>query len=286
MPVSTDSALTIAFLARRPMAAARVLAAMDAGDAAAFLETIPLRFAARALTYMSAWPAAVILTRMTAAGGAGVVRELHYQDAAAILRLTEPAVRSGILEHLSASLRRDFQTSLSYPEDTVGAHMDVAVVTLGRGHTIADACDQIRRADQGPAAQQEIFVLYSSRKLAGVVPMSALVQYAPETTIGDVTDEGIAAISARARIADIVDLEDWDEHSQLPVVSRRQHFIGALSRRSIRRATEVSALRDADAAPALPISLAGAMVTSVSGLLGMLMAPSGSARRPDAETGS
>ena len=266
-----SDALTIAFIERRPVAAGRALAAMDAGDAAALLETIPTRFVAEALANMSAWSASLILVEMEAVNGAAALREPKYQDAAAMLRLMPPQRRAAALDAVPTDLRADFETSLSFPRDTIGAHMDIAILVLPTDHTVADAVEQVRRA--APTDQQCVFVVNDDKTLVGLVLMSSLLRHPPDTALADIVIEEIPGLSARARIAGVDDDQAWDTYSHLPVTSRRDHVIGALSRRALREAMR----RETGTQAALELkplgALAAALAASVTGLAGLLAAP-------------
>lgn len=224
------SALTLAFIEQKPLTAGRVLAAMEPDDAAAFLDPVPTRYTAIALSAMGAWPASSVIGRMEAASAAAALQGLAYQDAAAILRITPVEDRPQLLGALPGKLKRDFEMSLSFPEDTVGAHMTTAIMTLTRDHTIADAIDLVSRS---PASTVEVvFIVDDEKKFIGAVSAPALLRSRKASVLGEVMDISVARISARSRLNTLVNLDAWDDYAELPVVSRQRHVIGALSRRT------------------------------------------------------
>jgi magnesium transporter len=277
------AALTIAFIDKHPISAARALSAMDPEDAAAFLESIPTRFAARVMARAGAWPCASIIARMEPSDAAAALRELSYQDAAAILRLVPADRRAPVLEEAPVKLRRDLELSLSFPEDTVGAHMTTEIAAMERGNTIADMRAQLRRAPEAEADM--VYVVNSERRLLGAISAAELLRRAPEAALGEIMDGDIEPISARARLSSVVDLEAWNHYSALPVVSLQKHLIGALSRKA---AISMGAQRHAAAdslGPSIAAAMAEAFVVSVIGLAQLTTqgAPS-TAREPDRET--
>ena len=128
--------LTLAFLEQKPLAAGRELATMDAAEAAIFLDAIPTRFAAPTLSAMGAWSASRVLSKMSETSATAILSTIDYLDAAAILRNFSVSDRKRVVSELPKKLRRDFETSLAYPDSTVGAYMTTTFMTLTEQHVI------------------------------------------------------------------------------------------------------------------------------------------------------
>jgi Mg/Co/Ni transporter MgtE len=272
--MASAPALPLAFIDRRPAAAARALTAMEPGDAAAFLQDVPARYATTAISYMSAWAACAVASLMDTESAAAALRGLHYQGAAAILRLMAPGPRERVLAELPGALRRDFRMTLSFPVDTVGAHMNTAILTQRPDHDVADARDLVRRAKKADDAC--VMVLTESHRLAGVVTPAALLRATGQTPLSEVMDAGVEPLSARVRIATVTERRDWDRYTSLPVVSRRGHVIGALSRETLRRALSEAEPLESRPVRRLPISLAEALAAAVTGLARLAVPTAGS----------
>lgn len=262
------ASLSIAFIERRPAPAANVLSSIEPGDAAAFLDAIPARFAARAISHMGPWHASLVITGMSGASGAAVLKELNYSEAAAILRLLPLDARTRLLNELPGKLRHDFETSLSFPADTVGAHMSMAALTLGRDHTVADAEDLVRQAPGADAGLA--FIVDHGGKFAGVVTAAALLRYPAQTALGDMMAVQVAPLSARARLAAVVDVADWDDYTHLPVVSRQKQVIGMLSRKVARQALNTGHTGEALPRTSVAASMAESFFISAFGLARLL----------------
>ena len=173
MPDTPD--LTMAFIKKRPESAGRVLAAMRPAVAAAFLQSIPTRFAVEAVAHMNPRPASVLVTKMGVTSGAALVRDLSFAEASAILRQIDPAVRNQLLEELPRRLRRDFEMSLAFPTDTVGAHMTTAIVTLSENDKTSDALELIKQMEGDHA--DVILVVNDKHKLVGAVTVTKLLRH-------------------------------------------------------------------------------------------------------------
>ena len=229
--MADSRALSIAFIEKHPASAARALTAMDREDAAALLEAIPSRFAGHAFAAMPAWSAAVIMSGMQEGTVAAVMQRLDYLHAAAILRLLDPHRRPGILEAVPLRLKRDFETSLSYPQDTIGAHMTIEIVALDRHNSVKNALQEVRRATH--ANVEVVYVIDGEKRLAGAVKTAALLRLRGDIALETVMDSTVEAAPARALMAGIGGLALWGEYAAIPVRSRQGQLIGALPRKAL-----------------------------------------------------
>lgn len=245
-----------------------MLAATEPDDAATFLNETPARIGARALSRMSAWSAASVLARMTTVAAAAVVRELHYQEATAALRLLPADARQALIAELPERLREDFALSLAFPDDTVGAFMNTAILSLKPEQTVGDALSAVRRSPAQEIAT--VFTVDDERRLVGMARVSALLPYDRDVLLTRVVQPCDKPLSTRARIVAVAEQVVWDDFAELPVVSRQGQLVGSLSRGTVRQA-----LGRPSGAVRLPVatggtSLAQALGATVAGLLGLL----------------
>lgn len=255
---------TLAFLHQKPLAAGRALAAMSPEEVAVFLDAIPTRIAAPALTAMGAWSASAVLSKMSATSAAAILGTIDYLDAAAILRHSAVADRERVLADLPKKLRRDFETSLVFPDSTVGAHMTTAFMTLTEQHICSDAINLIRRSAM--VNPDVILIVDASRKLAGAVTASGLVRHSSNTPLGEIMGRDIEPLSARSRLIDVERVSGWDNYPALPVVSRQQHVIGLLLRKSVSGADDRHAPFRSQSETSIPISMFEAFIVSLVGV--------------------
>lgn len=267
--MSKVSSLTTSLIEQRPETAVKVVNAMGPDDAAAFLEDLPTRHAVAILSKSSAWSASTLVSRMTPVNGAAVLAELDYQTAASIMRISDDADRQKLYAALPKRLREDLRSTLTYPDDTVGAKMSATIVVMMANQTVADAVAelrQIKRAKTGVA-----FVVDETRKLLGVANAGELLQHSNDSLLSDVIDRSVAPISARARLDTIKSLPAWDDYAHMPVVNRKKFLIGALARKTFRQPA-VQAHPDEVPAqtPSILASLASSFVASAIGLIQVL----------------
>jgi len=281
--MTNPSALTISFLEQRPSTAAQTLAEMDSNDAAAFLDSIPPRIAVRSFAHMNSWSASGLIKDMNAPSAAAVLQELDYPAAAAILRLVDEAERSALLKLLPEKLRRDLKTSLSFPDDTVGAQMTTAVLSLTKDETAAVAIALLRKSSS--ADPEPIFLVDEEKRLIGTVSPIGLLKSSASTLLIDIAERKIASLSARARVSSIARHSAWENQSYLPVLSRKKQLIGALSRAAVRELGRPQMLTEESDSVSIFAAMAGAFYESAVGL-GRLVADVDQPKRSKKQRGN
>jgi magnesium transporter len=269
--MSETAPLTLAFLERQPMAAARTLAALEPVEAAALLDHAPTRQITEVLAHAGPWSASRILQRMEPENAAAVLRAVDFRQAVAILRFAGTEEQDRLLRAAPTKLRRDFQSSLAYPEDTVGGHMTTKVLAMTGSHTVADALHEMGRAETREGDPHAVYVTDRQRKLLGVATAGVLLGQRPENSLDEIADGSIDQISARSRLSTVVHLEGWDRFPALPVISPRRHLLGALPRAALRRFAEVEEAEGLEAESSIPGAMAGAFLFSALELARLLI---------------
>ena len=224
--MSKQSPITLAFLEQKPMAAGRTLSGMQPEQAAALLDAVPTRYVTPAITAMGAWAAALIIAKMSTEDSAAALGAMDYRDAAAILRHSSLPDRERLLGALPEKLKKDFENSLAYPEDTAGARMTTSVLSLTDEHNVGDAIDLIKRS-RSPDADT-VFIVDRERKLLGAVNAAALIRYPRDTALHEIADRNVKFVSARAALESVDDYSAWADYRALPVITRQGQLIGAL----------------------------------------------------------
>ena len=101
-----------------------------------------------------------------------------------------PDLPRDVIDELLASLdtqkRARLQSTLSYPEDTVGALMDYDMVTVRADVSLEVAMRYLRRLGELPDQLDQLFVVERDDRLIGVLPLKTLLTADPERSVGDV----------------------------------------------------------------------------------------------------
>lgn len=261
---------TLAFLQSRPETAARVFNELDPEDAAALLETIPGRLAGPIVGRMAPYAAARCIELLSPDRSAGTVRGMAYLDSVSVLRLVSAPCFEAILEQLPKRLANEIRHSLTYPRQTVGANMDPRVDWLDEEDRVADALKIARRPTSRIVSH--IFLVGTGRRFVGAVRLADLLRSDPNTPLSEISDHTVRPLSNRARLANVVSAEGWDEYPILPVVGRKNNLLGGLSRKVLRE--KLAAPPDDTTAPQNALFLSqfvGAYLVTFTGLLRLIL---------------
>jgi len=94
-----------------------------------------------------------------------------------------------LLTTLDAQKRARLQSTLSYPEDTVGALMDYEMVTIRADVTLEVALRYLRRLGELPDQLDKLFVVDRDDAIIGVLPLKRLLTTDPEASVAAVMVE-------------------------------------------------------------------------------------------------
>lgn len=95
-------------------------------------------------------------------------------------------VLQDLMDSLDAQNRTRLQSTLSYSEDAVGAHMDFDIVTIREDITLEVALRYLRRLGSLPELTDKLFVVNKDGILQGVLPLKRMVVNDLEANVVDV----------------------------------------------------------------------------------------------------
>lgn len=267
--------LTLAYLELEPQAAARVLENLEAGDAAAFLETVPARLSAPVVNSMIPWFAARCLELTAPAFAAGILRQLAFDDTASLVRLLGAQTRDAVYAELPAALARRLGRSLRYPRNQVGAWVDPNAPALRTSDTIDDALRLLR---ESPPASHVFVESEDEGTFVGAVSVKSLLRGRAAMRISLLPIVRIEPLSSREPLATVAFDARWDEFLCLPVVGRRGGVLGGLSRQALHKGLREQRVPADVHAASMWGGLLEALIVSCSGVLRLVMPSSAQAR--------
>lgn len=155
--------------------------------------------------------------------------QLDADDLAALAEAIPEDVLLEVSQTLPARDRDWLQTTMAYPEDTVGHLMSQDVLTVRDDYRVEQVLGMLRGRDDLPYNTDSLFVVDARNLFKGVLPLRALLLNDPQARIVDlmVTDpivfhpNGAASDAARA-------FERYDLLSA-PVVNERGKLLGRLT---------------------------------------------------------
>jgi CBS domain-containing protein len=174
--------------------------------------------ASRLLDDMPDGEVTALLTRMRADDAADAIMDLRQSR------------RRRVLELMAAPQRTKVITLLGFNPDSAGGLMNVEIVCCGIWATAGEALALIGTAQAvEPEALLQIHVLNEQGQLAGVVPVTALLQTHPADVVATLMDSDPIQVAPNAELADIaVLMADYNLYA-IPVVDDNDHVLGVVT---------------------------------------------------------
>ncbi len=134
-----------------------------------------------------------------------------------------------LLTSLDAQKRARLQSTLSYPEDTVGALMDYDMVTIREDVTLEVTMRYLRRLGDLPDQLDKLFVVDHGEALIGVLPIKRLLTADPEASVAAVMVEDMVIFRPEDEATDAAQAFERYDLVMAPVVDNQGRLIGRLT---------------------------------------------------------
>ena len=134
-----------------------------------------------------------------------------------------------LLTSLDAQKRARLQSTLSYPEDTVGALMDYDMVTIREDVTLEVTMRYLRRLRDLPDQLDKLFVVDHGEALIGVLPIKRLLTSDPEASVAAVMVEDMVIFRPEDEATDAAQAFERYDLVMAPVVDSQGRLIGRLT---------------------------------------------------------
>lgn len=134
-----------------------------------------------------------------------------------------------LLTSLDAQKRARLQSTLSYPEDTVGALMDYDMVTIREDVTLEVCLRYLRRLRELPDQLDKLFVVDQNEALIGVLPIKRLLTSDPEASVAAVMVEDMVIFRPEDEATDAAQAFERYDLVMAPVVDNQGRLIGRLT---------------------------------------------------------
>ncbi len=156
------------------------------------------------------------------------VAELQPDDAADMLSEMDQEDAEEILEHMEDEQSEKIEELLEYDEETAGGIMTPDVVAVPADATVADAVELIRSATQDEDLN-EVFIVDTSRKLIGIVPLRRLVTSVSTTRLADLSDRDPVTVMANEDQEAVVQIIRKYDVSEVAVVDEQGRLLGRIT---------------------------------------------------------
>lgn len=218
-----------------PQAAARALEALATEPTSKLLEALPDKESASLLGSMLPYYAARCVTQLTPEAASKYLGGLEPRLVANILRHSTDETRRAVLAKLPRRLAPRVTIILNYSTSMIGAWLQPSVLTLPIECTVEEAQSRIR--NEGAIEYHRVYVVDAEQSLRGVVNLSSLIVEAGNVLLSHCLRPVTRFLRATTGLDMALEDTAWLESDYLPVVDRREKFIGVLRYAELRAAS-------------------------------------------------
>ena len=243
--MDNDLMLSMEFIKAHPVDAAQILERLQVEETNALLKKAPPLVAATVIKFMDAMYATQCLETLGIHESGAIIAELPLKMASVLLRRIAQRRMESILEMLPPATAKDLRTILRYSEDMAGALMDSDVLMLPEDITVEEALGRIQKHPK--QVTHYIYVVNRERILVGFIELGVLMRADPGSYVSAVMHTKPTKLSAHLSKQAIVMHPGWGEFHTLPVVDRKDIFLGTLDYHTLRSLESASKnIRDAE----------------------------------------
>lgn len=229
-----DNSLTLEYLSRYPVEAARILEQVSAEHAAALFNELPANSRAAVMAAMLPEKMAACLISMQSSLAAVLLAELPPASAVRVYRNLSVSGRQELTPHLAKDTLKKIKQFVKYPQNSVGALCITGIDMLPQGMNVNDA---LRRLEQpGRPVSCEIYVIDESHHLEGYIELGKLMASKHHAKLHEIMTRKTLALSAMVTTATVLSHPGWKKRRRLPVVDRENVLVGALDYHDLKEA--------------------------------------------------
>lgn len=234
--------LTQRFFIDHPIDAARQIERLPVADVLDTTARIPAKILIPVWKNLLPETAARLLGALPEDMSGQLLAELPSSQAVRVLGFMPGAEMEKRLSKLEPSLRKDFETLLSYPSNTAGRLMNTAIATFRKDATVSDTLQRLR--EDGMTTAQSLFLVDDMQRLTGEVSITGVALSQPETKLGALEEPIAAAVRPIDSLSEVTEILKKGTILDLPVVDLDGVMLGAITHQDIARTIQKDATMD------------------------------------------
>jgi Mg/Co/Ni transporter MgtE len=125
--------------------------------------------------------------------------------------------------------REEVAELLAFEENTAAGRMTNEYLALSPEATVTDAINRLREFEGATDTISTIFLVDSEEKLAGAVPLVALVLATPDTKLSALSPENTIFCEADVSESEVAEMFDKYNLQSLPVVDDKMRLAGIIT---------------------------------------------------------
>ena len=223
--------LTLNFIAKHPKEAARILEHLAVEDTVAFIEKIPSEMGSKLLNLMAPQYAGQCFLILNPKSSATLMQGMKSTPTLSMLRIIPGTAINSFLDLLTEDKQTYLKKRLSFPQNSVGAWMDVDNPSVPETALVGDIRRSLRSSksvmDYAPC------VVKTDGTIAGLLSLSKLVTAKDGGKVSKMMTTDFKSIFDRDSLQAVSSLTEWNRFDALPVVNRRGKLVGMLTQKNL-----------------------------------------------------
>jgi CBS domain-containing protein len=211
-----------------PSELAEILADLAPAEREAIFTALDEEVAAETLEEVDPKLQKALLEGMDEERIADIVEEMDPGAAADLLSELSDERSEAILEEMDPEERHEVEELLEFHEDSAAGRMTTDFVSVPYEATVADGIQALRDFDGDAEAVTDIYLLESTRKLRGSVPLSRMVLALPASHLKVLAEPRVRSCPAEMHQSEVAELFDKYNLRSLPVVDNQGRMVGVV----------------------------------------------------------
>jgi magnesium transporter len=224
-----ETALAAALRPLHPADLAHLAEMLPPGERSAVWRAIPDRVGGEVLAEVSDAVAEGLIEETAPERLLAMGLALDADDLGFIDDLLPAAVREELVGRLHERDRSWHETSVTYPDDSVGFLMQRDMLMVEGGSTIRQVLKHLRRLGGFPEQTDQLFVVDRRRHLLGALPLTALFLHSPQRVIDEIMHTDLVAFTPEQEASAAAQSFDRYDLVSAPVVDSRDRLLGRLT---------------------------------------------------------
>ncbi len=212
-----------------PADIADIIEELPPAEREAVVEALDRQTAAEAFSEVEPRVQVRILETLGREKAGDILEEMEAGEAADVLAELSAETSNILLKELPQEEARQVRELLQFEESSAGGLMTTSFVAVPEGLTVADAVARIRESEVETDTLDTVFVVDSSERLLGVVPVARMLLATPDTLMGTLKQEQLISAQPQTGRDEVVTLFDKYNLHALPVVDEETRLMGAVT---------------------------------------------------------
>ncbi len=160
---------------------------------------------------------------------ADIVEEMEPDAAADLLADLPEETSEEILEEMEPEEREEVAELLTFKENTAAGRMTTEYIAVPPQATVAEAIQKLRAFTGQAELVNTIYLVHPGGKLAGAVPLVALVLASPDTRLSTLSPERVVSCEADVGEKEVAEMFDKYNLLTLPVIDKEGSVAGVVT---------------------------------------------------------